>query len=350
MAFVRPTLSELVDRVQADLVTRLALTGAVLRRSLVAVLARVLAGATHQLHGHLEFLSRQIFPDTSELEYLERQAGLYGLTRTAATYAVGSVTLTGTNAVAVPAGTVLQRADGTQYETDAEVTIASGTATAVVTAVEAGAAGNADVGTSVTFVSPIAGVTATATVASGGLTSGADAETDEALRIRLTDRLQQPPHGGAEADYVTWAKEVAGVTRAWGYPLELGAGTVTVRFVRDNDASLIPDAGEVTAVQAYIDARRPVTAAVTVVAPVAVPRNFTLHIVPDTAATRAAVEAELEDLLERDAEPGATLLLSQIKVAVGAAAGVTDFSVTSPAADVTHTTGQIATMGTITWV
>ncbi|MGH9349377.1 MAG: baseplate J/gp47 family protein, partial [Vicinamibacterales bacterium] len=170
------------------------------------------------------------------------------------------------------------------------------------------------------------------------------------LRIRLLDRMRQPPHGGAAADYAMWAKDVAGVTRAWVYPLELGAGTVTVRFVRDDDAGgIIPDAGEVAAVQTYINERRPVTAAVTVVAPVAVPLAFTIEITPDTSAIRAAVQAELEDLLERDAEPGGTILLSQIKVAIGAAAGVDDFVVTVPAGNVAHSTGQIATMGTITW-
>lgn len=410
MAFQRPTLIELVDRIQSDLSTRLTLVGAVLRRSVVHVLARVLAAAAHLLHGHLEFLSKQLFPDTSEVEYLERHAGLYGLTRVPATFAAGTLVVWGTNTTVIPIATVLQRSDGAQYDTDAEVTIAtltawapttaytvgalrsnggniylctvagtsagsggpSGTGTAIVdntvtwrfiaagsaavlaavTALVAGEDGSADLGVSLSFVSPIAGANATATVSTGGLASGADAESDNALRARLIARLQQPPHGGAAADYIAWAKEIAGVTRAWVFQQELGAGTVTVRFVRDEDgtgAAIIPSAGEVTAVQDYITARRPVTAAVTVVAPTAVARDFTIHVVPDTAATRAAVQAELEDYLRRAAEPGGSLLISQIRVAVGVAAGVTDFTVTSPAADVSHTTGQIAVMGTITW-
>jgi uncharacterized phage protein gp47/JayE len=352
MPFARPTLQEIVDRVQSDLATRLVLTGAVLRRSALTVFARVLAGAVHLLHGHLEFLAQQIFPDTSEVEYLERQANLFGLTRIVATFAIGNATATGSNGSIIPAGTVLQRADGVQYEVDTEAVVSSGTATLALTATVAGLAGNADVDVVLTFVSPIENVQATATVASGGLAGGADAETDDALRERLLTRMRQPPHGGAADDYVAWAKEVAGVTRAWVYPQELGAGTVTVRFVRDEDgsgAAIIPSAGEVTAVQDYIDARRPVTATVTVVAPVAVALNFTIHIVPDNSSTRAAVQAELEDLLRRDGQPGGTILLSQIRVAVGSADGVTDFTITTPAANVTHTTGQLPIMGTITW-
>lgn len=351
MSFVRPTLTEIVDRIQADLTTRLTLNGAVLRRSVVNVLARVNGAAAHLLHGHLEFLSGQLFPDTSTVGYLERQAGLYGLSRIAATYATGTATATGTNGTVIPAGTVLQRADGAQYTVNADVTIAGGTATLALTAVLAGVAGNAAVATVATFVSPIAGITATATVATA-IAAGADVETDDALRTRLLARMKQAPHGGNALDYVTWALEVAGVTRAWAYPLELGAGTVTVRFVRDNDGSgsaIIPSGGEVTDVQAYVDARRPVTAAVTVVAPIADTLNFTIHIVPDTADTRAAVTAELTDLLTRSAKPGGTILLSQIRTAVGVAAGVTDFTVTAPAADDTHATGHIAIMGTVTW-
>jgi len=122
-----------------------------------------------------------------------------------------------------------------------------------------------------------------------------------------------------------------------------------VRFVRDDDASIIPDAGEVAAVQAHIDALRPVTAQVTVVAPVAVPLNFTLLVVPNTAAVKTAVEAELRALLQREAEPGGTILISHIREAISIATGETNYTLTTPAADVTHTTGQMATMGTITW-
>lgn len=349
MPFVRPTLSDLVERVSSDFVSRLQLTGAMLRRSVVQVMARVIAGAAHSLYGYLDFLSRQIFPDTSEAEYLERQANLFGITRNPATYAAGNVVVTGTSGTLVPTGALLQRADGTQYTTDADVTLSGGTGTVAVTATVAAAAGNADINTVLQFVSPVAGVDANATVTTGGLSAGDDPEADAALRIRLLERMQSPPHGGAAFDYIAWAKEVTGVTRAWVYPEELGIGTVTVRFVRDDDADIIPSAGEVEDVQDYIDARRPVTATVTVVAPTPVELDFEIEISPDNAAVRAAIEAELADLLTREAEPGGTILISHIREAVSVAAGEYDHTLISPVANVTHTTGQIAVMGEITW-
>lgn len=348
MPFSRPTLQELVNRTLADAQTRLG-ADELIRREDLQVLARVLAGASHGLHGFIDWLSQQVIFDTAEAEFLERWSSIWGINRKAAAAAVGDVTITGATGTVVPAGTVLVRADGAEYETDAEVTLAGGTATAAVTALLAGQAGNAAAASVLTIATPIAGVNSTVAVTSSALTGGADIETDDDLRARLLARIQAPPHGGAQHDYVAWALEVAGVTRAWVYPAELGLGTVTVRFVRDDDASPIPDAGEVAAVQAHIDSLRPVTADVTVVAPIAVPLNFTIDIVPDTAAIRAAIEAELRDLLRREAAPGATILLSHIREAISLATGENDHILTAPAANVTHTTGQMATFGAITW-
>jgi uncharacterized phage protein gp47/JayE len=64
---------------------------------------------------------------------------------------------------------------------------------------------------------------------------------------------------------------------------------------------------------------------------------------------QAAVAAELADLLRREAEPGGTILVSHLREAISIAVGETNHVLSSPAADVTHATGQIATLGTITW-
>jgi uncharacterized phage protein gp47/JayE len=344
MAFARPTLTELVNRIQLDFISRLSLTGAVLRRSIVFVLARVLAGAAHMLHGHLEYLGRQLFPDQSDDLYLTRQASLFGITKLAPTYATASLTVTGTGTI--PLGTALIRADGAQYTTNGATTI-TGTGSVSVTASVAGAAGSLTVGAVLVFVSPISGITSTAVVASK--VDGNDAETTEDLRVRLLEHLAEPAHGGTEADYIAWAKLVLGVTRVWVSPLELGPGTVVVRFVRDNDPTPIPDAGKVAAVQSKIDSLKPVHATVTAIAPIDAPIAMTLHISPDTPALRTAVTAELTNLLASTATPGSTTLLSAIRTAIGSTSGISDYTLTTPSADITHTTGQLASVGTITW-
>jgi uncharacterized phage protein gp47/JayE len=351
VAFSRPTLTQLIDRQAADIESRLPGADARLRRSNLGVLAKVLAGSVHGLYGALDYYSRQVIVDTADAEYLERWAAVWGVTRKVAAAASGPVTFTGLAGLVVPAATVLRRADGLEYLLAGDVTLTGGSGTGTVSASTPGAASNAVAGQVLPFLSPVAGVSSNTTVAAGGLVGGSDAESDDSLRARLLARIKSPAQGGSANDYVTWALEVAGVTRAWVYPQELGLGTVSVRFMRDNDTpSAIPDAGEVAAVQAYIDARRPVTAVVTVVAPVAVPLNFTIQLTPNTVAARAAVEAELVDLVRREATPGGTLLISRIREAISLAVGESDHVLTAPAANVVRATGEISTFGVITWV
>jgi uncharacterized phage protein gp47/JayE len=349
--FNRPVLPELIQRVRNDVLSRLS-TDDVLRRTDAEVYARVLGGVAHGLYGFIEWLSKQVIYDTAEAEYLERWCSIWGINRKVAAPATGTVTFTVQASSLIPSGTLLQALDGVQYQTSADATASASTATASVTAVVPAAAGNRATGQNLTLVSPVVGVQSTATA--GLLSGGADVETDDALRARLLARIQQPPHGGASYDYTAWALEVPGVTRAWVYPAELGLGTVTLRFVRDNDGTgtaIIPDAGEVAAVQTYIDARRPVTAQLTVVAPAAVPLNFTIQgLVPATLTVQAAVQAELADLLLREAVPGGIILLSHIRAAISAAAGETDYVLTAPVANVTNSTGNMSTMGSITWL
>jgi uncharacterized phage protein gp47/JayE len=350
MAFARPTLQDLIARADADLAARL--TAAELPYSDRKVIARALAGAAHGLYGYLDWLARQIIADTAEAEHLERWAGIFGLTRKAAAQAKGNVTFTGTDGVVIPAGTALQRSDGQEYTTDAQGTIAAGAATAAVTAKTGGKASNAASGDKLTLVSPVTGINSEATVATGGLAGGLDAETDTALLARLLLRLKLGVPNGKDGDYVQWALEVAGVTRAWDTALYTGLGTVGVQFVVDNDAmdaTIIPTAGKVTEVQAYIDARRPLPSAVTVTAPIAKALNLTIQLTPSTQVVKDAVTAEIKALLRRHAEPGGTVLLSKLREAISLAEGETDHVLVSPAANVAHAAGEIATLGAITW-
>jgi uncharacterized phage protein gp47/JayE len=348
MPFTRPELIDLRDAAYAD-IERIPGADARLAFGNLNVLAHIIAGATDGLYGFLEWQSRQLLPDTADAEVLDRHASIWEVTRRAAEPASGNVTVSGTAGTVVPAGTLFVRSDGQQFASTAEVTLVGATAAVNVQAASAGALSNTAAGAAMTLVSPVPGLASAATVDAGGLVNGSDTETDASLRARLLKRIQLPPDGGSMTDYEQWALEVPGVTRAWVYPIELGSGTVTVRFVRDDDASLIPDAGEVEAVQAYIDERRPVTAEVTVVAPVAVPINFEIQLTPGTAAVKAAVEAELRDLIRREAAPGVTLLISHIREAISIAVGEEDHVLIAPVANVVHATGQIATFGGITW-
>lgn len=342
MPFERPTLRDLVARTLADTTSRLT-ADELLRRSDAVVYARVMAGASHELHGHLQWIAQQVIYDTADAEFLERWASLWGILRKPAESAAGTVAATGAGTVL--AGTLYRRADGAEFRVSASTVVPGDIP---VQAVLAGTAGNTVAGVQLSLMTPVAGVNTAATVVE--ISGGSDIEEIEALRARFLARLRKPPNGGSAHDYVQWALEVPGVTRAWVFPQELGPGTVTVRFVRDGDVPIMPDALEVTAVQDHLDDVRPVTAQVYAFAPTAVPMNFSIQLVPSTPEVRAAVTASLADLLQREAAPGATILLSHVREAISIAAGETDHVLTVPAANVTHLPAQMATMGAITWL
>ena len=341
MPYERPTLAELVSQIQQDFLAR-SLLDDPLRRADVAVHARVAAGAVHGLYGAAEWYARQILPDTADEEYLDRWASIWlSVPRKAAAPATGVATFTVQAGAVLLAGVFLRALDGQQYVTTADATGAVPTFTAPVAAVVAGAAGNRTAGQVLQLVSPVLGVQSAA----------ADVERDDELRARLLNEIRRPAQGGSAADYVAWALEVPGVTRAWCSPGELGPRSVVVRFVRDNDASIIPDAGEVSTVQDYVDLVRPVTDQFTAVAPTLLPVNLTISgLAPNTAAVQASVQAELQDLFDREAEPGGVILLSHLRAAISSAAGENDYTLVSPVANVSTTTGQMATLGVITWV
>jgi len=348
MPFARPSPAEIRNRMGAEIAVALPGADARLRRSMEDVLVRAIAIASHELHSHIEWASAQILPDTAEDEVLARHAAIWGITRIAATAALGSVTFTGTPGAIVPAGTELRRNDDARFLLAADVTIAGGgSGTGNVVARVAGAAGNSQAGISLALVAPVAGIAPSATVAVGGLAAGADAESDAALRARLLQRIQSPPAGGAANDYVTWALAVAGVERVWVYPNWLGAGTVGVAFVTTGGA--IPAAPLVAAVQAALNLRRPVTAAVTAFAPATQAVALTIDLAVDTAAIREAVLAELADFFVREAQPGGTIRVSRISAAISGALGEVAHLLVAPSADIVLPAGTIAVLGTVTW-
>jgi len=359
MSFTRPDLQTIIDRVKGDLKSELSLT-AILRRSVLSAIARAVAGVAHMLHGHMVFISKQIFPDQAEQEFLERWAGIFGVDRKTATFTQLAVDFVFTGAATIPVGSSFVRSDGETYTLDAEVSaIGAGTLSGQITADNSGIVPNTNNAEILSFVSVISSVDSDATV-TATVTEGEDSETDDSLRSRVIARIQQPPSGGTASDYVNTALSVAGVTRAWVSPGLLGEGTVVIYFVGDNDVPIIPDAPEVAAVQVAIDAFKPVTAEATVVAPVPRLLNVSVSITPNTQAVRDAITSEIEDLILRDShvsgsfkEVGSTnsgnILISKINEAISIAAGEDDHVLLSPTTDINPTTGEIVTLGTITF-
>jgi uncharacterized phage protein gp47/JayE len=61
------------------------------------------------------------------------------------------------------------------------------------------------------------------------------------------------------------------------------------------------------------------------------------------------VQAELADLYTRAAVPAGTMLISQQREAISIATGEVDHVMTVPAANQDYLTGELPTLGVITW-
>lgn len=340
MAFERPSIQDLISRVQSDAESRLGKKA--MRWTLVPVLSRVIAGVSHTLHGHINFVLRQIFASTAEGAYLERRASEYAIYRKTASYATGTVSFVGTGVV--PEGSQLQTGDGAIYITTADSLKGS----APIKAAVAGSSGNAD-GLTLTLVSPVEGVQSTCI--SGVLTGGADAEDDESLRERLLYRQKTPPRAGTKEDYVKWAFEVPGVTRAWCFPKEEGIGHVTVRFMTDAMTSNgVPNSTMIEAVKKHISDEMPVTAVLHVVAPVPKPLDLTIDVVPDTERIRKKVESAIASAIYVEAAPSGSVLYSALDRAVAGIPEIISYRITSPSSDATCGKGEIFVPGRINFV
>jgi uncharacterized phage protein gp47/JayE len=153
------------------------------------------------------------------------------------------------------------------------------------------------VGSILSFVTGIAGINGTAPLAT--FTDGVNADSQDEVRANVLAALRQPPMGGDAEDYVQWAMGFTGVTRAWCSPGEMGPGTVTLRFMMDiarkttdPTTSGFPLSGDITAVTAYMNTKRPVSVLdFFCEAPIAQAVNVAISNLVTTSSRGAAVTA-----------------------------------------------------------
>lgn len=339
MPWSTPTLGELRRLSRDHIAARLPGADATVPNSVLRVMSdgnAALAALTLQ---YLDWLSRQLLPDTAEVEWLDRHAQIWLGGRKAATFATGEARFTGTAGLIIPTATRLSSTGGVEFEVVEAVTLGTNGATGAIRAITPGTSGNLEPGSPITLATAISGVDATATVVR--LEGGIDVESDDLLRSRVLERIQKPPMGGDADDYVQWATSIPGVTRAWVAPHEMGIGTVTVRFMMDDlraGNAGFPSPGDVYDVQAYIDSRRPVTAAdVFVVAPVPEPVSFTIQgLAPNDSGTLQSIEQAVRAMLRERAAPahavngvavqGTTIRAAWVTEAILSAAGVDYFT------------------------
>lgn len=347
MPYDIPTLPALIQRTEADFERN---APDALRRADAKVAARALSGTAFELYGYQDWIARQSNPATCDEAMLLRWAD-WRLEegRTPAAAAKGLALVTGSSGALVDAGQLYQLPDGRRYKVSAAVTLVAGAASLPLVAEDVGTLGNIAVGT-LTAVTPVLGVNSTAVIGVDGLVGGVELEGLEALRARVQAAFKNPSKVGSGADFVEWALEVPGVTRAWALPRWMGPGTFGLVFVRDGDLDIIPTPAQVAEVQAHLEQRRPVTAEVYAIAPTARAIDFSVHLVPDGLALRAAVTQALRGLIVDEGGPGKTLKVSRLRAAISNTPGETDHVLSVPAGDVLLAANEVAVPGVMTWL
>ncbi|HAG0017618.1 TPA: baseplate J/gp47 family protein [Salmonella enterica] len=295
------------------------------------VRASSVASVAEGLYQHQAWVVRQIFPDTSDSDYLALHARTRGLKKKPPTTAKGLAGISGSPGSVLPAGSQI-RGEGLSITTTTDVKLTTGTADVPVTALQSGVSGNLASPVTAELVSAPMGINGRVVVKS--LAGGTDEESDGELLDRLLDIIRRPPAGGNRYDYRRWAMEVPGVSSAWVYPIRRGAGTVDIAIT---SAGGLASDEIIRNVQAHIDDVRPVTARNALVLSPQLRRIDFDVIVKAEGVTlerlRTDVERTIRDAMARIA-PGQPLIRSNIETLISLLPGVTDRTIVTPAANV----------------
>jgi len=316
-----------------------------------------MAGLNYGLYKYIGWASRQAFPDTAEMQYLERWGSIRGIARVTATYASGLVTITGTSGASLPSGSVLVSTAGLRYDTKSAMTLSGTSGTVTVTAEIAGSDYTLANGSSLTLESSYTGIDSTATVTSGSelATTGTDAETDTSLRKRVVSAFAYIPRGGTINDYKNWAATACtALTRSWVFCVQnddlMTVGDVKLYFMCDtSSAQTAPTDAQVNAVTSYTQGVMPAGTAFTAYAPPTTALDITVAIYPNTSDIQASCTTEVANMLLEKAVPNGTIYLSDITAAFNRVSSLTRFSVTSPTTDQTFASYTLPVPGTITF-
>lgn len=257
------------------------------------VRSRALGGVISGVYADQKKIADDAFPLLSREEALEKHLNTYfGSGFIQPTLSSGTVGVTGTIGSSIPAGTdLIYSPNGNAYKTSTLLNFTSASAlTVAIASVSTGQAQNLLQGANLLMPSPPPGVTASVVVVNGAIGGGKDRETKEEAALRITNRLQNPPSGGTENDYKTWAKEAdpsvtdVNVLRFLYGPGTVGvivaAGTSDIDTAVDNNQAVVrvPNSTQLAAVRDYVNAKKPLTDCAFYLPAVEVPIDVTIRV------------------------------------------------------------------------
>lgn len=314
-----------------------------------------------QMYIELDVNTNLAYADTATGEYLERRTTEFGINREPATKARRKGLFYAANDVPIDVPV------GSRFSiNDLDYVVVSKIATGewIVECETPGVIGNQEFGALIP-IDYIDGLVRAELA--DVLVPGEDAETDESLRRRYMDAINEQPFGGNVADYKKKINEIPGVGSVKVFPVWNGGGTVKATIIAADFSQ--PSQTLVNEVQTLIDPEQnsglglglaPIGHEVTITGAQAVTISVasTLTLAPDT--TIGQVQSDVEDAINAyllslrqiwSNESAIIVRVAQIESRILTVSGVVDVTNTTlngSAANVTLTDEQIPTMGTVT--
>ena len=318
----------------------------------LAVRLYAVAAQVYSLYLQAEWTRRQCFPQTAEGEYLDLHAGLRGVERKSAARAKGtirfSVPAAAESGRSIPAGTVCMTAGLVRFETTENAVLKAGALYADVPAraLELGTAGNAAAGTILTMAVAPMGVASCSNPEA--FTGGTDAEDDESLRKRVLDTFRRLANGANAAYYEQTAMAFDEVAAVTVLPRKRGVGTVDVVIATQKGT---PGAELLERVEDKLQKAREIAVDVAVSAPTTKTVNVAIQVQAaesrDGAQVRGAVKQAVREWFTGERLSG-PVLRAELGSVVYAVAGVENYAITAPAADIPAAAGTLPVLGTLT--
>ncbi|WP_055109340.1 baseplate J/gp47 family protein [Paenibacillus ihumii] len=314
-----------------------------------------------QMYMELDINNNLAYADTATAEYLERRTAEFGIHREPATKARRKALFYGSNNVPidVPAGSRFSIND-LDYAAVSRI----GTGEWVVECETPGVIGNQEYG-GMLPIHYVAGLVRAELT--DVLVPGEDAESDEALRKRYMDAINEQPFGGNIADYKKKINEISGVGGVKVFPVWNGGGTVKATILAADFSQ--PSQTLIDEVQTRIDPEQnqgqgmglaPIGHEVTITGAEACVMDVAALLTLAPEAVLGQVQSDVEDAISayllslRQAwsnEPALIVRLAHIESRILTVQGVVDVTHTmlnGAAANVVLTAEQIPVMGTVT--
>lgn len=320
----------------------------------IQIKMKILAGELHALGVNIDWLKRQLNPETADGEYLNYHGSKLGLTRKPPAKASGTVRFyTGGELFSdyvIKAGTLVSTSgkNPVRFETTEAVILSAGAdyADAKVRAVEGGSSGNVNTGEVSVMVSLLQPVSKVTNLSK--FTGGTDEESDEDFRSRIVAAQSFPATGTNAAYYEKLALSVTGVGAAYVSPQRRGKGTVDI-FILPNGA--VEESQVLENLEALVLQERELGVDVDVLKATSVQGSVTVTIYPDEGYTFDTVKTNCSEAVQRKVSNltiGEDLKLSDIGDALYHAQGVYDYKFDSSSSNITAGENRIITGVTLT--